>query len=728
MKHFRWTTAILTFFVLITSKASGEKMRDPKQYLERTSFQIASPFSPQVDLKSDVAIVYGFGGNVAERIKGWRDQGYRVHLMTGVAWGGYQDYFHGRWDGKSHKDEAQTDKYGNPILHGPDVPYVSPTETFGKYLCLGVKKAIDAGAEAIYLEEPEFWVRGGYAESFKREWEAYYGEPWIPPHTSPDAQYRASKLMYYLYRRALQQVFDFVIEYGKQIGRRIRCYVPTHSMLNYAHWGIVSPEQSLVLLNGCDGYIAQVWTGTARSWNVYQGVGKERTFEYAFFEYGVCSNLVRSTGRRMYFLNDPVEDNPEHSWADYKRNWECTLVASLMWPDVWRYEVAPWPDRVFLGKYPVKDITERKPGEEVERESIPPDYATELLIVMNALNDMNQPKIEWSCGVTGIGILVSDTMMFQRGEPNPSDPHMGSFFGLAMPLLKRGALVHPVQYENIGLPGYLKPYKVLFLTYEGMKPPTPELHTHLANWIKAGGVLVFVDDDSDPYNSVKEWWNTNGMNYAAPRIHLFELLGLSAKSGEGIYKIGRGSLIYKRISPASLTKDAKGAELTVSMAKQAFAQAKLPWVETNYLILRRGPYVIAAGLEETPKVSPRKLTGLFVNLFDANLKITRQVTVDPGARLLLIDLQKLDLTKPKIIASASKVLGVKVSPNSIRFHSEGPSGTVAATRIALPRSPKSIKVGEYNQNQVESIWDAKSKTLLIKYPNSADGLWIEILF
>lgn len=87
MKYLRWIIATLAVNHFIAYKVSGEKMHDPKQFLERTSFQIASPFDPKVDLKSDVAIVYGFGGNVVERIKGWRDQGYRVHLMTGVAWG-----------------------------------------------------------------------------------------------------------------------------------------------------------------------------------------------------------------------------------------------------------------------------------------------------------------------------------------------------------------------------------------------------------------------------------------------------------------------------------------------------------------------------------------------------------------------------------------------------------------------------------------------------------------
>jgi hypothetical protein len=47
---------------------------------------------------------------------------------------------------------------------------------------------------------------------------------------------------------------------------------------------IVSPESSLAQRDGCDGYIAQVWTGTARTPNVYRGIRKERTFETAYLE------------------------------------------------------------------------------------------------------------------------------------------------------------------------------------------------------------------------------------------------------------------------------------------------------------------------------------------------------------------------------------------------------------------------------------------------------------
>ena len=124
-------------------------------------------------------------------------------------------------------------------------------------------------------------------------------------------------LKYYLYRRALKQVFDFVKAENARTGRQVKCYVPTHSLINYAHWRIVSPESSLLEV-GADGFIAQVWTGTARTPNVYRGEHSERTFETAFFEYGSMMDVVRAGGGTVWFLNDPIEDNPGHSWDDYK--------------------------------------------------------------------------------------------------------------------------------------------------------------------------------------------------------------------------------------------------------------------------------------------------------------------------------------------------------------------------------------------------------------------------
>ena len=558
----RLLQAMLLLFpiALAAQSNAGERDLDARRAEERLSFQTGQPWTPRTNLNADVAMVYGIGAQMVPNLQSWRQHGYIADVMTGVAWGQYQEYLSGHFDGRIHMDQAQMDVNGNLILHGGNnaIPYISPGESYGRYLAQGVRRALDGGAQSIYLEEPEFWANSGWETNFKHEWRDYYNEDWQPPNSSPDAQYRASKLKYFLYRRALGQVFDSAKEYGKANGKTIHCYVATHSLINYANWRIVSPESSLLAV-GVDGYVAQVWTGTARTPNYYNGIRKERTFETAFLEYGSMQNLARASGRNIWYLNDPIEDDPNHDWNDYRTNWESTLTASLLQPEVWRYETMPWPERVFNSKHPVRTtITNSKSVQQleqspvgtgqggfgaepdVEKVGIPKEYETELQSVMRALGDMKQKDARWEeAGTQNVGVLVSDTMMFERADPFPSDASLGSFYGLALPLVKHGLPVEPVQIESAVAPGFLSRYKMLLLTYEGQKPPTPEFHEVLAEWVREGGALVVVDSDEDRYNAVREWWNTAPDSYKTPREHLFEKLGIS-RDAVGLYHVGRG--------------------------------------------------------------------------------------------------------------------------------------------------------------------------------------------
>jgi hypothetical protein len=685
--------------------------KDTNQVLERTCFQTGGAWSSQGDLRSDVAIVYGIDTNLPARIETWREHGYRIHVMTGVAWGEYQDYLYGRFDGINHEDEAQTDREGHKIGHGGDVYYMCPGTNYGKFLSVGVQRALDAGAEAIHLEEPEFWDRAGYSEGFKREWENYYHEDWQPPDSSVDAGWRAGKLKYFLYRRALQQVFDHVQDYNQQTGRHVRCYVPTHSLLNYAQWGIVSPESSLAQLNGCDGYIAQVWTGTSREPNRFRGEVRSRTFETAFLEYGAMQNLVHATGRSIWYLNDPIEDNPNYDWADYRRNWESTLTASLFQPEISQFEVVPWPERVFDGRYPRSAPPENQAP-------IPPAYATELQTVFHTLGDLKQARVEWDCGTTGIGVLVSDSLMFQRGQPTPSDPHLGNFYGLAMPLLKHGLPVTPVQLENVTLPHYLDGFRVLLLSYDGQKPLSPAVHAPLADWVKRGGVLVFCDQDADPYLQVREWWNRDGNTFITPRQHLFGQLGVTDSIATHQFnRVGRGGLIWLRERPAAFSTSPEGAAQVVAATKLAAGKAGLPWRETNHLLVRRGPYLIAAGLDESIEAQPHRLPGRFVNLFDAGLPLLNDITLQPGSRWFLLDLDIARTGKTHLLASACKALPQKSARDQISFTVEGVGGTTAIMLLELAKAPQKVTLDGKPLASYE--YSAKEQLLWIHFPNDA---------
>jgi hypothetical protein len=709
------------------SAASNGRPLDPDQSLERTSFQTGAPWDPMLQLPADVAMCYGVGPGLAPRIKVWKEHGYVVHMMTGVAWGNYQDYLYGRFDGKRHVDEGQTDARGRVISHGGDVYYMCPGPTFGNFLAQRVIAAIEAGASSIHLEEPEFWSRAGYSEGFKRAWRTAYGEDWTPPHSSFDAQYKSSRLKYALYRQALKQVFDAVRADNSRTGRQTRCYVATHSLINYAHWNIVSPESSLLAV-GADGFIAQVWTGTARTPNVYEGSLRERTFETAFLEYGAMVAATRGSNGRLWFLHDPVEDNPDHSWEDYRINWECTVAASLLWPDVARYEVAPWPERVFHGRYPTVDRKNRKSGESVKREPISPAYATELLTVMNALNDMNQPETKWDCGTRGIGIVVSDTMMFERAAPIPSDRHLGSFFGLALPLLERGMPVEPVQLETAAATGSMTRFKVLVMTYEGMKPMERSANQAIADWVKSGGTLVFVDADRDPYNAVQSWWNQEGSTAArSPREALFSLMGLKRETGAGTQKIGKGTLIFDASSPAALSYRKEGAEVVRELVRRASAAAGIAYRETSHIVLRRGPYVIGVGLDTPEHAAVHEVAGPMIDLFDPQLPIVASVALAPGRRVLLHSLNQARDSFPRVLASSCKTLdAAKKGENGFEFQSRGPEGTEAVLRVGLTRKPNQVLLDGQPLSGSSWSWDDRSYTVLLRFPNKAAGRKTEI--
>lgn len=700
----------------------------PRSEQQRTGFQTQTLWDPMVHLRSDVAICYGINGSLPDRISQWKGQGYATYAMTGASWGDYEDYLYGRFDGFVHVDEAQQDRDGLALLHHGKQPYLSPSDGYGKFLCQLARRAISAGAEAIVLEEPEYWAHAGYSDGFKREWDDYFHESWSSPESSPDTQQRASRLKRDLNRRLLKQVFDFVKSENARDQKHFKCYVATHSLINYAHWRIVGPGSNLDEV-GADGYIAQVWTGTARTPNVYRGRIRERVFETAFLEYGTMANLGRDAGAEVWFLSDPVEDAPDRSWGDYRASWESTLVASLFWPAVWRFEVMPWPERVFHGEYLVVDRSPIGPGGSSARQPIPTAYATELMTVITALGDMEQKEVAWGCGTRGIGVVVSDTMMFQRGEPSPSDPHLSSFYGLALPLIKHGIPVEPVQLENLTALDVLNSHRVLLMTYEGMKPMVPEVHDVLADWVRRGGALIFLGDDTDPYNRVRAWWNDSarGMNYESPREHLFEQLGLSGGTGPGIYKFGKGYISFDTSSPAALAQRPTGADHVRWLTARACGGIGMEFRETNYLTLRRGPYIVAAGLDESLVGDPVILRGHFIDLFDARLPVLTSVVLGPGARHLLLDLERARPQSPKVLASACKILKAETGPDgSFRFYADGPNLMEIIVRIALPKAPLRIDLDSDPLPETVWSWDPDTKTLLLHFPNWTGGSWVTV--
>jgi hypothetical protein len=687
-----------------------------------------------------------------QRVQSWRDRGYHVAFMTGIAWGSYQDYFSGKWDGVSHLDEGQAEQNGETIWHGNNTPYIVPATNFLKYFKEQIiKRVIDSGIDAIYLEEPEFWARAGYSPAFKREWKAYYGSDWKPQHESAENTYLSNKLKYYLYYRALDEAFTYAKKYGASKGMKVRCYVPTHSLLNYSLWQIVSPEASLSSLSSVDGYIVQAWTATSREPNYFNGIAKERTFETAFLEYGCMRSMTVPTGRKLFFENDPVEDT-RRDWADYKRNYQTTFTAELFYPDIANYEVMPWPDRIFDGQYYVfRNSNERAP--------MPRSYSTQLLVMINSLNDMKVSDSKTS-GAQGINVMMGNSLMFQRlpthddgkawADPYFSnfyetsgmyhrfptsnklvDPQLSNFYGEALPFLKRGVPVGIVHIENVGYKNALSDTKILLMSYSNMKPLSEKPHEYLAEWVRNGGIIVYSGRDNDPFQTVKEWWNTGDKKYNCPADNLFVRLGIGQNPKEGTYSVGKGKICIVRMDPKEYVLESDRnfvlRDKVESLYQQSFGQ-KIEYKNNFYL--SRGPYEIISVMDEGVNSEPYTIRGKLIDLFDPALPVLDRKQIKPGEQAYLYNIGRVTNPQtPQVLASASRVYEEKISNGSYSFIAKSPVKTTNVMRILTPSEPKKITVTDADGKIVSYIknpWDTLGKTSFLSFENNPDGIKVAL--
>jgi hypothetical protein len=458
--------------------------RPPTPY---TSFQTGERYSPNIGVPTDAVLIYSSNPEV---IQTWADRGYTLQTMGGFR--AYEEYV------KEHPEETQQDRNNKPITIANDF-YMVPTENRTRLLLKYYTDAIQAGSQAICPEEPEYWAKGDYSEAFKAAWQERYATSWEPPHASVDSRYRAEQLKAYLKQRVVRAI----LQEAARINPEVRRMAAVHSPINYSHWAIISPHYGLLKLPELQEIIGQVWTGTARTPARLGGARSERTFEVGYLEYSSLYHLIRGTDKSLWFLMDPVEDNPNLPMEDYHQNYERTLLAALMFPDVIRFEVMPWPQRIY-GR-------------------VPNDYAIVINTVVGALADLWRfPRGSFQAGSEGIGTFTSDSMQWQRAEPFPSD--MDGFYGLCLPLIEKGIPVRILSLDRAVEPGYLDGMKVLLVSYDFLKPLDRAANEALAAWIRKGGSLI-VFGGTDAYNDVRDsWWKKEGFD--SPLSHLLMVSGI----------------------------------------------------------------------------------------------------------------------------------------------------------------------------------------------------------
>ena len=145
-------------------------------------------------------------------------------------------------------------------------------------------------------------------------------------------------------------------------------------------------------------------------------------------------------------------------------------------------------------------------------------------------------------------------------------------------------------------------------------------------------------------------------------------------------------------------------------------------------MLRRGPFVIAAGLDESvPNAKPYVLRGRFIDLFDSSLPILSSVSVTPGKRILLFDLNATPAgANPSVIAAACRIREQTASAEKLSFLVDGIENTQAVVRIRTQLKPVRMLVGGKLVDRAD--YDLDQGTLRLRFTNSAQPVPIEIDF
>jgi hypothetical protein len=257
-----------------------------------------------------------------------------------------------------------------------------------------------------------------------------------------------------------------------------------------------------------------------------------------------------------------------------------------------------------------------------------------------------------------------------------------------------------------------------------MKPLQPGVHQALAEWVDRGGTLIYAGADNDPFREVREWWNQVASPYAAPSEHLFERLGIERTPKEGEYRSGKGLVIVERKTPAWFGRSTEGADRLMGLVRRGVEAAGGEMVEANSLQVRRGPYLIAAVMDESTNDETLRLHGRLLDLLDAQLPIREELVLRPGQQAWLLDLDRVTAPAPALLAAAGRVVNWTPAERSVQYKIASPEGIKVVARIRLPSAPTAVTVA--GKPSTTHQWHAASRTVLVRHPGSATGIEVQV--
>lgn len=702
-----------------------------------TTMQIANHFSGDCAVNTDSVMIYSTDENL---VKSWsdRDDIYNIDMMVAINRAD-MDYFEGH---PEHYDDIQVNRSGSYLRHPAGVSYyMVPTADFTEYLWEKVEWSIrNFNPVSIAFEEPEMWSEAGHSESFKREWQAYFHEEWQRPTSSPEAMLKSMELKTYLFERLLVTLSERI----HAIAPETKLYIAAHSTINYNEWDITAGLNHFLATGVVDGVIGQTWSDTARGDFVFEGGRKSDSFLKAYLEYASYIDSVEGTN--FYALADPRSDDTSIGDAQNRSEYLNTVTASLLLPEIHRFEICPWVHRAFM--------------------AAPSTYRTIQQQCYNALNAVGGAPVTLEAGTPGIYYALSDTISWQK-RYNWTNDTCDSVYGATMPLISRGIPLGIKALEQITSPDDLKGVQLLILGYDVMFPVREEINIAIADWVKQGGNLLLLSGCSEFWDTDARFWNADG----SPIANLFRHLGITGVtldtdirteeaftltshgslasiiptapfdkgvqrytvSFEGITdpilsvegrnigfsrKIGEGHITAVGLTSNYFTTSKDAAALLRALVCDALQYSDVSYVESNIMISRRADIVALHTFDQS-----QVLPGRYIDIFDDMLSVLDDPTLSANTSRLLYEITDLDLTVPRFGFSGGEIStnddGTPILEETAEFTTfsyTSASNSTVATRILAPKGmyPAEITaVSQGNDMHPVRIWDNSTSSLLL---------------
>ncbi len=686
----------------------------------KTLFQTNTGYDRRIAIATDGVIVHRHGADpasLANAISSWQQQGYTVGRMFFADSDATNEYWTGKWDGVPHPDDVERNAAGEVVKCAGVRPYMLPTEGWIRYLEEMAVESVEAGADAVLPEEPLAHVSTGYEESFRKLWVERYGRPWEPQTKSLEARFLTAQLKNELYIELERRLARAVERRARQLRRDVDFVLPVHSLYSNVAADLVAPLGTSAQIAGVDGYIGQVWTGPV-NWALHHYDSPEESFfasAYLLYDYFV--ELTAGSGRKLWLLVDPVEDNPRHAWAEFEQWYRHCVVAKLLFPGVDAFEVMPWPERIFL------------PGHSTGGGTPAPErFRVVILSATQALQELPRGG-QWNphAGAQskndptqGIGVALADTLMWEEETP----PRLQVTYGLLTPLVQAGVPVSACVMERIGDSRYLLRFKVIVLSCEAWKPTSAEMNFALVEWARAGGSLIVLGG-ADDLDGAPFWWHKLG--HASPLHHLLAELGAANVDQDGDHAVGRGWVFRRKASPRRFGDPAVARDEYFPLVELGLAKSGVPGkLKTpGSFCLRRGPFIIAHAAG-----TPLELPGKLVDIFDPELPVLQNVVLKRGASGLYRDVSAIVSAKggqPCVLHATHRLMSEEYKRGILRVVIRGPAETPAVVRLfTAGKTLTSAAARDAAHAKRDVQWQQDGSTVLARFPNDPAGAALEV--